>query len=158
MSSPCIGFTYTGDPEGRVRILENWKEVELYISGFDIHEHGYRTFRKDRVIAYLDATEALLKYPRTPPPPRLPKPPKDSCPHILFTGFAAAHRAGLEQQAEAAGLSVKKKVTLECRYLIVGKTPGPTKLAEAHERGACILTEDQFQVMLTTGELPEAGA
>lgn len=153
-----ISFIYTGDAQGRVRVLENWEEVDLYISGFDIHAHGFRTFRKDRVITYLDATEALLTHPRTPPPPRLPKSPKDERPHILFTGFAAAHRAELEQQARDADLAVKKEVTRECRYLVVGSNAGPKKLEVAHERGACILTEEQFHVMLTTGELPEAGA
>lgn len=152
-----ISFTYAGDPAGRVRILERWQDLGDYISGIDIHEHGFRTFRKDRVTDYLDAVQALLEHPRTPASPRQPKPAKDNRPHILFTGFAAAHRAELEQQAKDAGLAVKTKVTLECRYLVVGSNAGPTKLEAAHERGACILTEDQFQVMLATGELPEVG-
>ena len=73
---------------------------------------------------------------------------------ICFTGFPAALRQELENEAEAANLDIVKSVTKSLRYLVAGPNAGPSKLAKAKEKEVVIMTQDQFHNMLETGELP----
>lgn len=89
---------------------------------------------------------------RQSPPPR--RAPMSTGPEILFTGFATADRARLEARASAAGLRVRKNVTIGLQFVCAGPNAGPTKLAQARERHATVLDERQFEALLETGEIP----
>jgi hypothetical protein len=65
-------------------------------------------------------------------------------PVILFTGFPKAQRTELEELAELRGMKVVKSVTRNLDYLCAGPTAGPTKIEQAGEVGAGILTLDGF--------------
>lgn len=73
---------------------------------------------------------------------------------ICFSGFSAAERKQLEDEAERVHLEVVKTVTHSLRYLVTGPNAGPAKLQKAKEQEVILLTAEQFQAMLETGELP----
>jgi len=144
------------DGSVRPRALDRWKEEGLYLSGVDTETRMPRTYRKDRIAAYLDGCEhALLD----PSPVIVAVPVKHSrpslkTPHALFTGFPAIQRAELEARAEAHGIPVCTGVTQSCLYVIAGPNAGPSKMAKARASGKLILSAPQFRLMLDTGELP----
>lgn len=149
-----IRFEYVGDRLGKARSLISWRESGKYLQGIDIDDHGFRTFRKDRVARYLDGAEAVLLDPH-PEPPVLVRKAVDPRPHIIFTGFAKVQRAALEANASASGMRVCKTVTPTCFYLVAGPNAGPTKVERARSLSAYILGEAQFFALVATGELPE---
>lgn len=128
--------------------LKKAKESGKYLTGFSTHDGKYRTFRKDRVVEYLDGSASVLLQPFIDPPP-----PISAKPDVLFTGFLKARRAELEAIAAAAGMRVRKTVTKDLIYLCCGPNAGPTKIEGAREKGAFILFEESFLGMLETGEL-----
>lgn len=73
---------------------------------------------------------------------------------ILFTGFSANDRGDLEAGAEDAGLLVSKAITKSLHFVYAGPRAGATKLSKARAQGCTILSEDEFQQMLATGEVP----
>lgn len=143
------------------RALARFSESGHYVTGFD-HAAGHVcTFRKDRVVEYLNGCEVLLATPFAPPPPRVEgrsgvvRRPPDLRPHILFTGFPAVQRAHLEAQCEPAGLRVVKTVTVGLAFLCAGPTAGPSKVAKARAQGTYIVREPELHALLETGELPD---
>lgn len=152
-----IRFTYAMGAAGTVRELANWEEFPKYLVGVDLADHRVKTFRKDRVLEYLDGAAARLSEP-------FPEPavfesdiarPIDQRPHVIFTGFAKVQRASLEARAEVAGMRVCKTVTLACMYLVAGPNAGPAKVADARAKSSYILSEPQFLALLGTGVLPD---
>lgn len=139
--------------------VANWTEAGHYIEGYALNAQAFRTFRKDRVLEYLNDGGLLLKDPRPPAPPKITRskaPAHDpNVPQILFTGFGKDHRANLEQQAGSAGLRVTKTVTQALTFLCAGPNAGPKKVAKAKEQHVYIVTEHQLFVLLETGELPD---
>ncbi|WP_338616482.1 hypothetical protein [Pigmentiphaga sp. CHJ604] len=136
------------------RVYERWEEVGYYLKCYE-ESGAVRTFRKDRVVQYLNGIEAQLVEPSPPPPPR---PQSDRAredrPQIVFTGFAQAIRDQLEHLADAGGLDVRKSVTQGLMFLCGGPNAGPKKLEKAMAQRVYILDEAQFQALLETGELP----
>jgi len=147
-----IRFVYAYEDDRRE--IKSWREEEGYIVGFDLSDGKVKTFRKDRILRYLDGTESLLLDPYTGPPLRQKK-YQDSPPHIIFTGFPKAKKAELEAQATQAGMRVCATVTQDCAYLVAGPNAGPRKLETAKAVGALILDGEQFLSMLETGEIPD---
>lgn len=143
------------------RRLIKWSEVGVYLQGFDADVMHPCTFRKDRVLRYLNGCDALLKQPFVEGPPTAPKPKrapakeKTTGPETLFTGFKAAERAALEAQATEAGLSVVKSVTAGLVFLVIGKTAGPAKVEKSRAQGVYIVSESEFDSLIETGELPD---
>jgi hypothetical protein len=136
--------------------LRSWAERGHYITGFSEEDGGLRTFLKCRVLAYLDGSAAVLSQPHMPPPPPpAPRAAPDSRPQILFTGFAQALRAQLEEQAERTGMKVVKTVTTHLALLCCGPNAGPTKMHDAQQRGSITLSEAGFQRLCETGEIPD---
>lgn len=145
-------------PGGEVtqRHLERWAEVGHYVEGFDVSAQQFRTFRKDRVLEYLDGAQARLREPHSSPPPRARTgAPPDARPQILFTGFAAVQRAHLESLADAGGLKVVKTVTQGLSFLCSGPNAGPAKVAKSRTQGVYIVREPELHALLATGELPD---
>lgn len=131
-----------------------WQEVGHYIQGIDTDSGSFKTFRKDRVLSYLNNGESLLDKPFSSPPPKVSKAANHG-PEILFTGFKAADRAELENAAGAAGMKVCKTVTNGLSYLCAGYNAGPTKVCAAREKHVFIISQSQFINLIETGELPD---
>ena len=74
---------------------------------------------------------------------------------ICFTGFNATEKNQLIASAKNSDIHIAKSVTKDLDFLCVGSNAGPSKLNKAKEQNVTILTENQFQVMLETGELPD---
>lgn len=146
-----LSFRYRdGSGQERDWTLKRWKESGKYLTGFSTHDDKYRTFRKDRVLEFLDGSDSVLLQPFIDPPP-----PISAKPDVLFTGFLKARRAELEAIAADAGMRVRKTVTRDLVFLCCGPNAGPTKVEGAREKGAFIMFEESFLEMLETGELAD---
>jgi hypothetical protein len=149
-----LSFLYK-DSKGNVteRTLIHWKETSIYIQGRCSADAFYRTFRKDRVIEYLQGAERL-SFERAPaPPPFSPSLPKDMRGQILFTGFKQDERIVLEGLAALHGLKVVKTPTKNLGFLCAGYNAGWAKVRAAVEVGAFILSETQLRTMFETGDI-----
>jgi len=135
--------------------LTRWKENARYIQGRNEQDTLPRTFRKDRVVEYLEGAEQLLGDLAPPAPEPSPSKPTDTRPQILFSGFRQADRARLEQLADDNGMRVVKSPTKQLAVFCGGYNAGWSKIEEARERGAFILTEEQLLHLFETGEVPE---
>lgn len=169
-----IKFSYR-DARGDVsqRELIQWSENSAYIQGRSAGDSFPKTFRKDRIVEVLLGAELLLN-DAAPLAPALqpkvkpsafaateaassrpqPKTPPGGINQILFTGFAAAHRAELEQKALDVGLKVMSTPGKTLTFLCYGDNAGPTKVAKAQEAGSFIIDAEQFLSMIATGEMP----
>lgn len=139
------------------RRLETWNENSVYLQGYCRLSGMPKTYRKDRVIEYLEGEDLLLgdKAPFVPEPDSsAARSPTDTRPQILFTGFKAADREALELFAEESGLRVVKTATKKLSFLCAGDSAGPVKTKKAHEAKAFILTRSELEAMLETGEVP----
>lgn len=150
-----IKFSYR-DADGRqsVRTLTQWSENTRYLQGRGEGDTLPRTFRKDRVVEYLEGADQLLfeKAPRAPEP--APKAAPDLRPQILFTGFKASERAELEAFAEQSGFRVMKTAGKSLAILCIGANAGATKVESARGCGAFVITEQELINLIRTGELP----
>lgn len=169
-----LKFSYR-DAKGDLsqRELIQWSENSIYIQGRSASDTFPKTYRKDRIIEVVLGAELLLNE-AAPPSPRLQHNPQSPAlvaseaasrtPHpkilpgrinqILFTGFAAAQRAELEQKAMESGLKVMSTAGKTLTFLCYGENAGPTKVSKALEAGAFIIDSEQFLNLITTGEIP----
>lgn len=153
----ALRFIYrNGAGEVAERELSHWAEAGHYLKGHDTTKGRVLTFRKDRVVEYLDGGADLLTAPRglTPPKPARDAAP-DARPQMLFTGFGKAEREALEAQAEAAGLRVVQTVTNGLSFLVCGGNAGPSKVEKARDQGVYIVAAEHLQALLETGELAD---
>lgn len=150
-----IKFSYQ-DAEGNQseRVLTHWSENTRYLQGREEGDAFPRTFRKDRVLEYLEGSDQLQFDAAPPAPEPAPKAQADTRPQILFTGFKSADRARLEAMAVEQGFRVMKNAGVSLAVLCIGYNAGPTKVENAREAGAFIVTEDQLQRLIATGEVP----
>lgn len=156
LSIGTVSFWYRDSKgEEKQHSVTRWSEVGHYLKGYCICCGGVRTFRKDRVVEYLDGSDAQLLEPHPSVPPSISEPKRELPLQILFTGFPATQRAVLEQRAIDAGMDVKKSVTQGLNFLCGGPNAGPTKLEKARAQHVYILTQAQFFALLETGELPD---
>lgn len=136
-----------------------------HFAGFCQRELAQRTFRFDRILGMATLADSgkmvlpeqlrdLLRGYDEQELRRRKRVAAKTCSEILFTGFKKDRRAELEAIATAAGMVVRKNVTTNLDFLCAGSNAGPTKLAEALERGVIALDEQQFLRMLETGEVP----
>lgn len=149
-----IKFSYR-DADGResVRTLTHWSENTRYLQGRGEGDTLPRTFRKDRVVEYLEGADQLLFDKAPPAPEPAPKAAPDLRAQILFTGFKAAERAELEAFAEKSGFRVMKTAGKSLALLCIGSNAGPTKVEAARAAGAFILTDEHLKHLVQTGEL-----
>lgn len=138
------------------RVVSQWQEIGHYIKGFSEGDGAIRSFRKDRIVQYLEACDAKLVIPFSAPPPK-PSREKhiDERPQILFTGFAKVQRATLEARSVSAGLRVCQSVTTQLAYLCCGPNAGPAKVEKARQQRVFVLSEAELHLLLETGELPD---
>ncbi|WP_157955156.1 hypothetical protein [Halomonas denitrificans] len=136
------------------REVSDFSDDGVYIEGFCHSRRAVRTFRRDRVVEYLEGEELLV--PMIDPDDIVDEPFADRPGmEILFTGFSEDERFDLESDAEEAGLVVRKTVTKNLMFVCAGPRAGSTKLAKAREQGCTLLDKPQLKRMLLTGELPD---
>lgn len=167
-----ISFTYK-DAKGEIsnRELIQWKETTLYLQGRSPADTFPKSYRKDRIIAFSAGEDLLLgdAAPLAPAAPKRPRPADlaaaiaasgspaaltDGIHQILFTGFSAAHREGLERQAIESGMKIMKTAGKSLTFLCYGDNAGPSKVEKAQQAGAFIIDSDEFLHLISTGELP----
>lgn len=73
---------------------------------------------------------------------------------ICFTGFTDAEKTELMALTEKTDMSVVTKVTVGLFMLCAGATPGPAKINQATAQGARIVSREQLEDFIHTGELP----
>jgi NAD-dependent DNA ligase len=81
-------------------------------------------------------------------------PKREKLPEICFTGFSATEKTELVTLATSAHLRVVQTVNQSLSYLCAGENAGPAKLAKATAQGVVVLTRQQFEALLETGETP----
>lgn len=132
--------------------------------GVSLPERRLKTFRQDRVLAvFSDLTDLEFADVSTfdEVAANLPSSPSLTSSkqlQIHFTGFKKADKDRLEKLAKHNDLTVMKGVTAKLAILCCGYNSSPQKKTEAFQKGALVLTEDQFVELLNTGEIPEHGA
>lgn len=149
-SDRYLRFVYE-DSQGNVtaREVSSWHDDGTYIEGYCHKAREVRTFRRDRVVEFLEGEE-LLGPLQVDPCLTVSRVPIE----ILFTGFSAGRRKELEALAEEMGLTVRKTVTNKLFFLCAGPKAGASKLSTARLQGSTILSEDEFRKLLATGEVP----
>lgn len=158
MAAKPLAFEYVNaHQQHSVVQLVGWKEQGAYLVGKCLSDGRVKTYRIDRVQRYLDGCDALLKQPIQQPPPKpLPQVPEKLRPEVCFTGFEQDLRDTLSILAANAGLKVVKSVTVGLSFLVCGPNAGPVKVRKAREAGIYILTQQQAEALLETGELPDS--
>lgn len=165
--APHLSGTSAPSADGRLRFIyedangntsarevSDFSDDGVYIEGFCHSRRALRTFRRDRVVEYLEGEELLV--PMIDPDDVVDEPFADRPGmEILFTGFSEDERFDLEADAEDAGLVVRKTVTKNLAFLCAGPRAGPSKLSKARAQDCTILDKTQLKRMLWTGELPE---
>lgn len=73
---------------------------------------------------------------------------------VCFTGFSDAEKAELVVLAKGAGMSVVTKVTVDLFMLCAGPTPGAAKIKQATAQQAPIVSREQLEDFIHTGEWP----
>lgn len=135
--------------------LAEVSENDTYIQA--IHDGKLKTFRQDRVVfegddyssleegitnllsaGYIEVQEPKIK-------PLL---------EICFTGFGKVEKERLSRFAESLQCLVRKSVTTDLDVLCYGKNAGPTKMRDARNKGILVLNEEEFCMLLETGEIP----
>lgn len=147
-----LRFVYeNAEGELSTRELRSWNASGQYIKGYCLASSAIRTFRRDRVLEFLDG-EALLEAASTASAPIASAPDRPM--EILFTGFKTDIRQELEKEAELEGMVVRKSLTKNLDFLCAGPNAGPRKLSEAKGKGVTVMDEAAFLEFLNTGVLP----
>lgn len=160
-----VSFRYeNAQSERSSRVVTVNQVGTLHLAGTCHQEGQERTFRFDRIAGSATVESGLLVAPSKlrdhlrgygeQELRRRRRAAAKVAHEILFTGFKADQRAALEAQAVAAGMTVRKRVTLDLDYLCAGPNAGPAKLEEATSRGATVLSPEQFLHLVSTGEAP----
>ncbi len=68
-------------------------------------------------------------------------------PEVCFTGFGKEEREELDKLADKKGFDSKGSVTKSLKYLVIGETPGETKIKKAYDQGVKIFQRDEFEAL-----------
>lgn len=143
-----------------VQAISNISQNEDYLQGISVlydDKGSLKTFRKDRVIEYLDsleeAKEFLLDCCLSDFTVRKPKTETFD---IHFTGFKKADKEELERIATDANMEVRKSVTKNLNLLCYGYNASQMKMDKARSMGIIILNESQFRNFLETGDFTDS--
>lgn len=158
-------FVYK-DAEGDIteRVVRVTGETSQYLEGICLDRGSLRTFRKDRIVQFLDGAEDHPKPKRSQARSEVVRTDRSSVEinkswvglEVCFTGFKSDEKSELEQLAIQNDLRVRKTVTKGLDFLCAGKKAGPSKLSKAKANGARILSEEDFRHFLETGEVKVA--
>ncbi|EGR1046173.1 TPA: hypothetical protein NU929_002130 [Vibrio cholerae] len=133
------------------------------LQGWSIVHERPITLRVDRIIQAFDSKEEATATYETGEysinqPLTLPSSTRLSSPNtmdICFTGFEKDEKEQLCSLAKEHGMTIRKSVTRHLNILCFGKNAGPSKLAQANSQGVLILSKEQLENLLSTGELPD---
>ena len=160
-----IEFTYTNaQGETSEREVRVDSVDEIYIEGFCYTAGDTRTFRLDRVEGmiwqnnecfFVDEWLGKQGIRKKQSSPIKPTKQKSHKLEICFTGFKRDEKLKLELLAEKNGFKVRTAVSKNLDFLVCGANAGPSKIAQAFERGIPYFSEDDFMAMLETGEIPQ---
>lgn len=142
--------------------LKNPSYTDIYFQGFSPSAHGYRTFRRDRLIESFDSFEEAQAHAEFIAPTldtTLYSPQKTRCTtgafEVCFTGFKKSDKERLMNKALEANMIVRTDVTVNLHFLCFGYNAGPKKMELARMKGTTVLDEQQFISLIETGELPD---
>ena len=166
MSNEHRIFIYQ-DARGNItaREVTNISETEDYIQCICLKAEALRTFRKDRVLEFLDDNDQVdekLEYhvANNPEPTQRTRGASQRTNdtgrlEVCFTGFKKGDRERLIKLAESEELFIRSSVTKNLDFLCCGYNAGPAKIEKSRHQGVVVLSEIQFETMLETGEIPE---
>ena len=167
MSNENKVFIYR-DARGNItaREVTNISETDDYIQCLCLKANALRTFRKDRVLEYLDSSKTKISERLTYHIANNPEPmPKGAGSarkinttgslEVCFTGFKKVDKEQLTALAESENIFVRASVTKNLDFLCCGYNAGPSKIEKSRHQGVVVLSESQFRNMLETGEIPE---
>lgn len=136
-----------------------------YIRGYCYFAEHERTFRLDRIYGLIEQTGEFFTVDEwlvLQGVAQLNKSAKESKPktklqkaEICFTGFSKNERYELEVLAELSTFAVRKSVTKNLSFLVIGDNAGKSKISDAKTKCVKILTVNDFRNMIETGEIPE---
>lgn len=72
---------------------------------------------------------------------------------ICFTGFTAAAGQSLKDIAVERGWTINSSVAKSTTHLCCGENAGPKKVETARSQGVKIISREQFEHMMETGEI-----
>lgn len=151
-----LRFIYE-DSQGNIstREVSNWREKGIYLEGYCHQAHDVRTFRRDRIVEFLEGEDLLYTTERRASQRSdAPDSVRDGDPEITFSGFDAKTRDELEKTAKAHGFIVRKSVTKNLDYFVAGPRRSGSKLEEAEDKPGCSVTDKEgFLWLVTTGEV-----
>ncbi|MCW2257879.1 NAD-dependent DNA ligase [Providencia alcalifaciens] len=159
--SQTLLFIYVNSREiVSIQTINNVSENETYIQGISLNldESGkLKTFRKDRIIEYVDSLEEAQSFidGMIECGDFQIKEPKPETFDIHFTGFKKDDKSELEKLASDAGMEVRKSVTVHLKLLCYGYNASQMKMDKAREMGVIILNEQQFREFLKTGDFTD---
>lgn len=135
------------------RTLTHWNENSRYIQGRGEGESLLKTYRKDRIVHFLQGEDLLMGDSAPPAPEPAPRAQQDQRAQIQFTGFPKAEKAELEDLATTHGLRVMTSPGRNLAFLCCGPNAGPAKISRAHDAGAIILSASALRHLLAAGEI-----
>lgn len=80
-------------------------------------------------------------------PPKTKK--NKNLPEICFTGFDPVRKLELKKKAENHGYKCVTCITKNLSYLCIGPAPGPSKLKEATIQGVKVISENDFDQLIS---------
>lgn len=152
--------------------VSNIKDDGFYFRGYCLEKGKIVTFRHDRVIRYFDDIQLAENYLKNFPTEiyaefdekinsqrhiQTPNNLKQSI-TFCFSGFKKDRKEYLAQLIEEKRLRTVMDMSKSVDFLVIdetSKTVGPRKLAKATEYGIQVINEQQFLLMLETGEIPD---
>ena len=149
--------------------IEVTNETDKHVEGRDLVANKWKQFNKSRIVAdhenldaaIREASEQQKNYTIMPPrPPRFRVEQNDgSKTEICITGYSDEDKDYLKALAEESGkFIVRTNVTKKVSVLLVGSSPGWSKIEKATEKGAVLIEDTDNAVrFLQTGELPSQG-
>ena len=155
------------DAHGNItaREVTNISETEDHIQCICLTAEALRTFRKDRILEYLENQEQISEriayhIANNPEPATKRNTTKRNTNttgslEVCFTGFNKADKEQLTALAESKNMYIRTSVTTNLHFLCCGYNAGPSKIEKSRHQGVIVLTENQFRLMLETGEIPE---
>ncbi|HHF3866767.1 TPA: BRCT domain-containing protein [Haemophilus influenzae] len=160
-----IEFTYTNaQGETSEREVRVDYTDDVYIEGYCYVAGDNRTFRLDRIDGLIEQNGEFYTVDewleqrgirKNQYQSKLSSKSTSSQLEICFTGFSKVDREYLESLAEIHDFKVRKTVTKNLNFLIMGDNAGPTKINSAIDVGATLLDENEFKTMIETGEIPQ---
>ncbi|HHF6565528.1 TPA: BRCT domain-containing protein [Haemophilus influenzae] len=160
-----IEFTYTNaDGDTKHREVRVDYTDDVYIEGYCYVAGDNRTFRLDRIDGLIEQNGEFYTVDewleqrgirKNQYQSKLSSKSTSSQLEICFTGFSKVDREYLESLAEIHDFKVRKTVTKNLNFLIMGDNAGPTKINSAIDVGATLLDENEFKTMIETGEIPQ---